>query len=151
MFKILSIFSHCRCIDNLTVIPREKTSLAFILLANFGLLIIDHIHFQYNGIMFGVLLLSVAYIYEEKFLRSAFLFAVLLNMKHIFMYISPVFVVYLFRFYCLRNSKSIFESISKLVKLGAIVIAVTLISFGPFYDHIPQVKFKMVFLSSTII
>lgn len=114
--------------------------MAFILLANFGLLIIDHVHFQYNGILFGILLLSIGFILEEKYLQSAFLFAILLNMKHIFIYVSPVFIVYLFRFYCLRDSKNIFESLLKLLKLGAIVLGVTLVSFGPFYNHIPQVR-----------
>lgn len=130
-----------RCIQHLTDKSLEQTFLAVTLLGNFGLLIIDHIHFQYNGIMFGILLISISKILEEKFLQSAFYFAVLLNMKHIFIYISPVFIVYLFKFYCCRSA-TIQRAFVNLLKLGAIVIGVTVISFGPFYDHIPQVNPK---------
>lgn len=131
--------SSFSCIDRMSNAPREKSSLAFILLANFGLLIIDHIHFQYNGVLFGILLLSIARMTDGKFLQSAFLFAVLLNMKHIFMYVSPVYVVYLLKFYCVKDSKTASQMVWKLSKLALVVIIVTAASFGPFYDHIPQV------------
>lgn len=110
-----------------------------VLLSNFGLLIIDHIHFQYNGILFGILLLSIAYMCEEKFLKSAFCFAVLLNMKHIFVYVSPVYIVYLLKVYCWQNT-SWMATVLNLAKLGAVTIGVTAASFGPFIHQIPQVR-----------
>jgi alpha-1,3-glucosyltransferase len=37
---------------------------------------------------------------EERHLLAALLFAVLLNLKHIFLYAAPAFFVYLLRRYC---------------------------------------------------
>lgn len=129
---------QCRCLEQLSPNASEQRILSAVLLGNFGLLIIDHIHFQYNGILFGILLLSISYMCEEKFLKSAFFFAVLLNMKHIFVYVSPVYIVYLLKVYC-WNSSSVQSAIWNLIKLGAITVGVTAISFGPFVRQFPQV------------
>lgn len=128
-----------RCINQISTKPSERIVLAIVLLSNFGLLVIDHIHFQYNGIMFGILLISIAYMLEEKFLQSALYFAILLNMKHIFVYISPIYIVYLLKVYCWHN-RTFTAAAMNLIKLGTITIGVTLLSFGPFYKHIPQVN-----------
>lgn len=78
--------------------------------------------------------------FQRKFIQSAFYFAVLLNMKHIFVYMAPIYFVYLLRHYC-------FGSLQKLVvnaaKLGVVVISVTAISFGPFIHHLPQVMSRL--------
>lgn len=112
--------------------------LQLLLLGNAGLLIVDHIHFQYNGFLFGILLLSVAKILQGQCLAAAFWFAVLLNLKHIFAYIAPAYVIYLLRNYCfLKNgvygSKAWwYHAFNRATKLGIVVLAVFLASFGPF-------------------
>lgn len=116
----------------------KQKVLATVLLGNFGLLIIDHIHFQYNGILFGILLLSMGYMCEAKFLKSAFYFAVLLNMKHIFIYVSPVYIMYLLKVYCWQRA-SVATTILNLMKLAIITLGVTALSFGPFIHQLPQV------------
>ncbi|XP_031627816.1 probable dolichyl pyrophosphate Glc1Man9GlcNAc2 alpha-1,3-glucosyltransferase [Contarinia nasturtii] len=131
-----------RCIAHLSPTASKQRILCAVLLGNFGLLIIDHIHFQYNGILFGILLLSIAYMCEEKFLKSAFCFAVLLNMKHIFVYVSPVYIVYLLKVYC-WHSLSLPRAILNLTKLGMITIGVTMVSFGPFMHQMPQVLSRL--------
>jgi alpha-1,3-glucosyltransferase len=108
-----------------------------LLLGNIGLLYVDHIHFQYNGLLFGILLLSIGKMVRGNFLQASLYFAILLNMKHIFLYLAPVYFFYLLRYYCLRDDKAF--KIVKLLKTGSIVITVFLLSFGPFYDQLPQV------------
>uniref|UniRef100_A0AAZ3RPF8 Alpha-1,3-glucosyltransferase n=1 Tax=Oncorhynchus tshawytscha TaxID=74940 RepID=A0AAZ3RPF8_ONCTS len=112
--------------------------LAALLLWNFGLLIVDHIHFQYNGFLFGILLLSVARHLQGRHLEGALLFTVLLNLKHIYLYIAPAYGIFLLRSYCFTKDNtdgsvrwSSFSPV-RLVALGSIVISVGALSFGPF-------------------
>jgi len=108
-----------------------------LLVTNCGLLLVDHIHFQYNGFLYGVMFLSIAKLIKGQELEGAFWFSVLLNLKHIYLYIAPAYFVYLLRSYCLQsNSSGQVEirgvSIIRLLKLGSIVISVFAASFGPF-------------------
>lgn len=48
----------------------------------------------------GILLWSIALIQEGRDVAAAFLFALLLNMKHLFAALAPLYSVYLLRHYC---------------------------------------------------
>jgi alpha-1,3-glucosyltransferase len=79
----------------------SKTALvASLTFLNPGLLMVDHVHFQYNGVMVGLFIISLAFIKNDSNKRGALAFAVLLCMKHIFLYMAPVYFVYLFRHHC---------------------------------------------------
>ncbi|XP_046394545.1 probable dolichyl pyrophosphate Glc1Man9GlcNAc2 alpha-1,3-glucosyltransferase isoform X1 [Ischnura elegans] len=113
--------------------------LALLLLGNAGLLMVDHIHFQYNGFLFGIMLISLSRMLQDQYLASSFWFAVLLNLKHIFLYVSPVYFIYLLRNYCFQKRYPgtpfkpwFLQSLRQLVKLGLVVGLVFLVSFGPF-------------------
>jgi hypothetical protein len=91
-----------------------------------GLLIVDHIHFQYNGAMIGLLLVAVALIRQVftdpplrppaahitppppasgcqgRDLLGGIAFAALLCFKHLFLLAAPLFFVYLLRHYAFR-------------------------------------------------
>ncbi|XP_076807787.1 dolichyl pyrophosphate Glc1Man9GlcNAc2 alpha-1,3-glucosyltransferase-like [Clavelina lepadiformis] len=124
----------------------ESRQTLFMVLIAFscGLIIVDHIHFQYNGFLFGILFLSFANLIEGNTLWSAFWFAVLLNFKHIFLYIAPAYGVFLLRTYCfdrLKCSWDVIKSFSfiRLFSLAFVVLTVFLVSFGPFIYCINQV------------
>lgn len=108
-----------------------------------GFLIVDHIHFQYNGFMFGILLWSILMARNDHKLLSGILFAVLLNFKHIYMYIAPAYFVYLLRSYCMTPNGTI--SIPSFLRLAQSVLAVFAVSFGPFIwlRQVPQVLSRL--------
>ena len=81
------------------------------------------------------------HILQGRCLEAAFLFAVLLNLKHIFLYMAPAYFVYLLKHYCFAAQtedkthcapKMKDFLLKNFIKLGAIVVAVFVISFGPF-------------------
>lgn len=108
----------------------------FLFLVNVGHLIVDHIHFQYNGLLNGLLLLSAARMVDGQIYWSAFWFAVLLNLKHIYLYAAPAYFFFLFIEYCLTIDRTnLLKSkvhVRTLATLSVIVVSVFAVSFGPF-------------------
>jgi len=74
-----------------------KQTKEFILVyANLGLVLLDNVHFQYNSMMYGMMILSYVYLNEGKILRSALAYAILLQFKHIYLYSAPAYgIMYL--------------------------------------------------------
>jgi len=88
--------------------PLSQAAALSILLSP-GLLIIDHIHFQYNGFLYGLLILSLVLARRQStLLWSGVVFAALLCLKHIYLYLAPAYFVYLLRVYCL-SPRSVFH------------------------------------------
>lgn len=117
-----------------------------------GLLIVDHLHFQYNGMMFGILILSLVAAKLHRYCLCGFFFAVLLCFKHIFLYIALPFFIFLLRAYCLEtsfprsfNQLCTFVKWKNLCKLASIVVLVFVVAFGPFVYHgvIPQLLARL--------
>jgi alpha-1,3-glucosyltransferase len=102
-YAIKEYFSSVWKSDKWSSSWQTVVSLSVLLMFNTGLLIVDHIHFQYNGMLFGFLLLSIAKLKQGSVLSGAFWFAVLLNLKHIYLYVAPAYIVYLFRKYCFKS------------------------------------------------
>ncbi|EME83808.1 glycosyltransferase family 57 protein [Pseudocercospora fijiensis CIRAD86] len=125
---------------------RQSHAVALSILLSPGLLMIDHIHFQYNGAMYGILILSLvlARHQQSRLLLSGAVFMALLCMKHIYLYLAPAYFIYLLRAYCL-GPRSIFDiRIFNCVKLGGTIAAIVAAAFGPFarygwQEQLPQI------------
>ncbi|EFX04366.1 dolichyl glycosyltransferase [Grosmannia clavigera kw1407] len=121
---------------------RAAQAAAISILLSPGLLIIDHIHFQYNGFLYGVLIYSLVLAKKKTtLLGSGLVFASLLCLKHIYAYLAPAYIVFLLRTYCL-SPKSIFRiQWLNCVKLGSGISAIVGVAFGPFAlrEQIPQI------------
>lgn len=123
----------------------QNTSRTLLLLLNSGLLIVDSIHFQYNGMLIGLLLLSILYMHQKHYLKSAILFAVLLNFKHIFLYFvsliqAPAYFFYLLKNYCMKSSTL---KIYRLTVLGCTVLLIFTVSLLPFLSSLPSVMSRL--------
>lgn len=141
----LADFLACRYVN--TVHPANK-SLAHIaslsILLSPGLLIIDHIHFQYNGFLYGILILSIVWARKQStLLYSGIAFAALLCLKHIYLYLSLAWFVYLLRAYCLSPRYQ--PQIGNTIKLGVSVVAIFALAFGPFayWNQLLQLKDRL--------
>ncbi|NXC15683.1 ALG8 glucosyltransferase, partial [Corythaeola cristata] len=148
---IYAVRECCRCVNGKRaakdILEKPTFILAVLLLWNFGLLIVDHIHFQYNGFLFGLMLLSVARLCQKRYLEGALLFAVLLHFKHIYIYVAPAYGIYLLRSYCFtaNNADGSLKwrsfSLLHVTLLVLIVCLVSALSLGPFIvlGQLPQV------------
>ncbi|XP_045871245.1 probable dolichyl pyrophosphate Glc1Man9GlcNAc2 alpha-1,3-glucosyltransferase isoform X2 [Meles meles] len=152
---VYAVHECCKCIDGKKagkeLTEKPKFILSVLLLWNFGLLIVDHIHFQYNGFLFGLMLLSIARLFQKRHMEGAFLFAVLLHFKHIYLYVAPAYGIYLLRSYCFTANKPDGSvqwnsfSFVRLISLGLIVFLVSALSLGPFLalNQLPQVLSRL--------
>lgn len=141
VMDLIYVLGAHRCMTALGVVQSTQKHIAgcMLLFLNVGLIFVDHIHFQYNGFLFGILFLSIAALLKQRYLWSAFGFAVLLNFKHIFLYMAPAFAVYLLKFYCLGEGKFV-QNTAKLLVAG---LTPFVLSFGPFWQQLPQLMSRL--------
>lgn len=98
-----------------------------------ALLIIDHIHFQYNGFLYGILVLSLVFIRDPStMLFGGLLFAALLCLKHIYLYLAPAYFIYLLRAYCLSQKSILHIRYGNSLRLAIGLSLVFGAALGPF-------------------
>jgi alpha-1,3-glucosyltransferase len=125
---------------------RAAHAVALSILLSPGFLIIDHVHFQYNGFLYGMLVLSIVMARKSStMLYSGMLFAALLCLKHIYLYLAPAYFVYLLRVYCLDPKSIVRPQFASILKLGTSIIGICGIAFGPFavMGQLEQIKSRL--------
>lgn len=129
-----------------------------LVIGNSGLLLLDHIHFQYNGMCLGILLISLACLIrgmdettgrakcQEATVSSScvwemiggLIFAALLTVKHLYITLVPIYLCYLFRKFCFiehhfeDERRVLVFSWKRLLSLGSGVIVTLMLPFIPF-------------------
>lgn len=117
--------------------PSRVTMVALVLTLQPGLLLVDHVHFQYNGFLTSILLLSMTCVIRRRYASGCFWFALLLNFKHIYLYYAPGYGMYFISSYCMHKRKSVNRVgsfIRRTLGLGFIVVIVFVITYAPFAD-----------------
>ena len=106
---------------------------------NPGLLWLDHVHFQYNGAMLGILLASLGLLvrgsqrqgkaYHFHHLGAAFLYAVLVTMKHLYLPLAPLYFIYFLSNYCFQGNQF---SLRNFLNVAAVTGGTLVLPFVPF-------------------
>eukprot|EP00892_Ulva_mutabilis_P001232 jgi/Ulvmu1/11109/UM070_0025.1 len=112
-----------------------------------GLIIIDHGHFQYNGIALGLTAGAVAAVLHGWHIVAAVLYVLSINHKHMLVYFAPAFFAYLLGC-CLRAPgghsakqdqpwrwRPLPQAAAAVAALGVTVIATMLVVWAPFLAH----------------
>ena len=125
----------------------DPTTILFSLIVfNAGLILVDNIHFQYNGMLLGILIFVIAQAHRAQYLSMSSLFSLLVLSKHLFAPLSPLFAIYLIKSYCLEKSapesERVFDSLinesknnrfmKRFASLVLIAILFSVAAFGPF-------------------
>jgi len=136
---------------------RASSYFTFLLIVtNPGLLMLDHVHFQYNGALLGLLLISIACMVRGASNRvenniliqtdhrwellSAGCFGLLLAAKHLYLILAPLYFFFLLRRHCfIAETKGGDCKVSFSIKRLLILAMVTLVCFlGPFVPFVMQ-------------
>lgn len=122
------------CAISLYNTPAERVKALVGLVLNPALIIIDHGHFQYNGISLGLVAAATGAICQDAYIFSAILFSLALNHKQMTLYLAPAIFAHLFG-RCLCQS-SWPKRLVLFVSLGLAVLTTFAIVWAPFLTSI---------------
>lgn len=108
---------------------RQRRVVAALVWLHPGWLILDHIHFQYNGFLFGIFVFSLVAGSQRRYLWCAATFSALLCFKHIFLYVAPAYFAWLLRSYILEDKRIHF---TRAIKLGIATLLPITSAIAPF-------------------
>jgi alpha-1,3-glucosyltransferase len=99
---------------------------AVLVLFNPGLIMVDNMHFQYNGVVIGMLLLSLSLFMERRLCLGAAAFSIAINLKHTLLPVAPA--IALFILLCIYDDPQ--ETAYKKLKRLILVACSTLLVFA---------------------
>jgi len=101
-----------------------------------GLILIDHGHFQYNGISLGLTVAAVAAIGKGRDLVASVLFCLSINYKQMGLYHALPFFCYLLGNCLPKQNVSLIAGFTKLLSLGSVVIVTFFVIWFPFLKNV---------------
>ena len=116
---------------------------------NPGLFIVDNVHFQYNSLLYALLLLCFLAASHRRYVLCGVLFGALLCCKHIFLYMAPAFFVVLLRRQVFGwgegepRARSTASILAALVRLGLPVLAVFAACVAPFVQQLDKLAGRL--------
>jgi alpha-1,3-glucosyltransferase len=95
-------------------------------------MLIDHGHFQYNGISLGLSVYAAAAVISDWDVIGSILFTLALNHKQTAAYLSPAFFAFLLG-KSLRNNSTSYTKVAAVLRLGIAVVGTFAVLWAPFY------------------
>uniref|UniRef100_A0A7S1TDF2 Alpha-1,3-glucosyltransferase n=1 Tax=Compsopogon caeruleus TaxID=31354 RepID=A0A7S1TDF2_9RHOD len=109
---------------------------AAVILLDAGLFIVDHIHFQYNGLVIGLLLLSISYLVEQRFVIAGSLLTWTLFMKHTLLSVVPaVGVLVLLNGYSRAERRTLWNIAKPIIHVCLAGLFTAITFFTPFLSQ----------------
>lgn len=75
-----------------------------------------------NDNLSRILVFSISEMSSGKSLMAAILYAILLNFKHLFLYVAPVYFIFLLKTYCFSSSPSVTAPSRDFIPQGILLI-----------------------------
>ena len=141
-FTLVALFKYARSLSK-SLDMRDFYNMKFFGLWLFdgALLAIDNSSFQYNSMIFALILWTTLFILQKRYLLGAFIYCVAVLTKQISIYYSAAYVGYLLIHYVLVG-KQIYWL--RLIKLACIVIGSICVVFLPFMGNISKVIHQII-------
>lgn len=120
---VADLSADCLWFQRLSVVVLEALCFPGNHMMGAALVIVDNIHFQYNGFLLGVLLAATRSL-DDSPLVAAILFSLLLCLKQLFLTLAPFFAVFLLRSYVGKSPR-------RFLLLASITLSSLLVGFSP--------------------
>ena len=103
-----------------------------------ALLMVDHVHFQYNGMVIGLHVCALAAAHAQRPVLAAVLFSVLVHTKHIFAFAAPAMAAHLLAHHAVAEWRWVgsinrAEAWWRVVAFATSAFVVTAVSFYPIW------------------